>query len=206
MPVEHEPADATVHNVGRMTTSLFGMGLVDAMPDSFFDNLASAEPSAIRGIATRVSIVLPDIADASQSLNGTRVGRFGWKAGVPNLAQFAADAYMNEMGITTQHCFKGTSITAFATESKPNGVAVPAGCDDLAPPAPAGVPAGTDDSVGACAAGQTELQDDVQNFLTFMTFLAPAPRDLSDSVAVNAGQTRHGGCSTRYSLVRFLAV
>ena len=80
------------------------------------------------------------------------------------------------MGITTQHCIKGTSVTAFATESKPNGIAQPAGCDDLAPPAPAGVPAGTDDSVGSCAGGLSELQDDVANFLTFMTFLAPAPR------------------------------
>src|ERR1041384_5668126 len=49
VPVEAEPAEATVHNVGRLTTPLFGLGLVDAMPDSFFQNLASNEPSPIRG-------------------------------------------------------------------------------------------------------------------------------------------------------------
>ena len=39
------------------------------------------------------------------SLHGaTRVGRFGWKGGVPDLAQFSADAYLNEMGITTSSC------------------------------------------------------------------------------------------------------
>ncbi|TMQ21549.1 MAG: hypothetical protein E6J90_13915 [Deltaproteobacteria bacterium] len=186
VPVEQEPADATVH-VGRLTTSLFGLGLVDAMPDSFFTNLVAAEPAAVRGIVNHATITLPNPADASQTIGMTRVARFGWKADTAVLSDFAAGAYLNEMGITTQHCFKGTSITAFATESKPNGVAVPAGCDDLAPPAPAGVPAGTDDAVGPCAAGQTELQDDVQNFLTFMTFLAPAPRDLSDLISINAG-------------------
>jgi CxxC motif-containing protein (DUF1111 family) len=61
------------------------------------------------------------------------------------------------------------------------------GCDDGAAAAPAGVPAGTDDAIGPCATGQTELQEDVGNFSTFMTFLAPPERDLSDAVAVNAG-------------------
>jgi CxxC motif-containing protein (DUF1111 family) len=167
VPVESEPEDATVHNVGRVTTPLFGLGLVDAMPDSFFENLARNEPSGVRGVVNHVSIVLPNPADSSQSVGATRVGRFGWKAGVPTLVQFAADAYLNEMGITTQHCIGGQSITAFSTESAPNGVPVAPGCDDLVP--------GVDDSVGECASGQTEIQDDVANFNRFMTFLAPAP-------------------------------
>jgi CxxC motif-containing protein (DUF1111 family) len=187
VPLEVEPSTATVHNVGRLTTPLFGLGLVDAMPDSFFDGLAAAEPAAVRGIVRRVPVLVPNPADASQGIGTVRVGRFGWKAGVSNLMTFAADAYKNEMGITTQHCFRGQSITAFATESAPNGVPQPAGCDDLAPPAPAGVPAGTDDAVGPCASGQTEIQEDVDNFNTFMTFLAPTERDLSDLVAINAG-------------------
>jgi CxxC motif-containing protein (DUF1111 family) len=187
VPLEHEPSDATVHNVGRLTTPLFGLGLVDAMPDSFFDQLAAAEPTAVRGTVRRAAVLVPNPRDASQGIGTVRVARFGWKAGVSNLATFAADAYKNEMGITTQHCFRGTSITAFATESAPNGVAQPAGCDDRAEAAPAGVPAGTDDAVGSCAGGLTELQEDVANFLTFMTFLAPTERDLSDAVAINAG-------------------
>ena len=94
------------------------------------------------------------------------------------------------MGITTQHCIKGTSVTAFATESQPNGIAQPLGCDDLAPPQPAGngVPAGTDDAVGSCAGGLTEIQDDVAEFAEFMTFLAPPPRG-TITAAVTAGQT-----------------
>jgi CxxC motif-containing protein (DUF1111 family) len=116
-----------------------------------------------------------------------RVARFGWKADIANLATFSADAYLNEMGITTQHCFRGQSITTFATESAPNGISQAAGCDDMAPAAPAGIPSGTDDAVGECEPGETELQDDIQNFLTFMTFLAPTDRDLSDQISVTAG-------------------
>jgi len=187
VPLEQEPPEATVHNVGRLTTPLFGLGLVDAMPDAFFTQLANAEPAEVRGIVKTAAVLIPNPRDASQNIGTVRVARFGWKADVSNLATFAADAYKNEMGITTQHCFKGQSITAFATESAPNGVAQPAGCDDLAPPAPAGVPAGTDDAVGPCAAGQTEIQEDVQNFITFMTFLAPNERDLGDQPAITAG-------------------
>jgi CxxC motif-containing protein (DUF1111 family) len=187
VPLEREPADATVRNVGRLTTPLFGLGLVDAMPDSFFVQLANAEPVGVRGIVKTVPVLLPNPRDASQSIGSARVARFGWKNDIANLATFAADAYKNEMGITTQHCFRGQSITSFAIESAPNGVAQPAGCDDLAEAAPAGVPAGTDDAIGPCAPGQTELQDDIQNFLNFMTFLAPTERDLSDAAAINAG-------------------
>ena len=185
--LEVEPVEATVHNVGRLTTPLFGLGLVDSLPDSVFTGMAASEPAATRGIANIVNTVLPNDRDAGQSIGGARVGRFGWKAGVPNLLQFAADAYLNEMGITTQSCFRGTSVTAFATESAPNGIPVPAGCDDLAPPAPAGVPAGTDDSVGSCAGGITKIQKDIDNFKRFMTNLAPPPRDLSNSGAIARG-------------------
>ena len=201
VPVEHEPADATVHNVGRLTTPLFGLGLVDAMPDSFFDSLAAAEPAAVRGIVNRVPILLPNPDDPSQHVGGTRVGRFGWKAGVPNLVQFAADAYLNEMGISTQHCIAGVSVLSFATESKPNGIAQPAGCDDRGPGGP-GIPVGTDDGVGSCAGGLTEIQDDVELFADFMTFLAPPPIDttIDPTVAARALQIAHNiGCDGCHS-------
>jgi CxxC motif-containing protein (DUF1111 family) len=206
-PVEVEPSTATVHNVGRLTTPLFGLGLVDSMPDSFFDSLAAAEPAAVRGVVNRVSTVLPNPRDAGQSVGGTRVGRFGWKAGVPNLIQFAADAYLNEMGISTQHCIGGVSIKSFSTESAPNGIPQPAGCDDLAPAVPAAlvsagtVQAGTDDFVGACTGtNATKLQKDVENFGHFMTDLAPPPRG-TITAAVTRGQplftsTGCAGCHT----------
>ena len=89
VPVEVEPATATVHNVGRLVTPLFGLGLVDAMPDSFFDAIAAAEPAATRGIARRVSVLLPNIhpvtGAAAQTVGSTRVARFGWKSAVSTL-------------------------------------------------------------------------------------------------------------------------
>jgi CxxC motif-containing protein (DUF1111 family) len=177
VPLEVDPPEATVRNVGRLTTPLFGVGLIESLPDSAITVNAQNQPASVRGIVSRVSILLPNPKDATQTIGATRVGRFGWKAGIATLAQFAADAYVNEMGITTQHCIAGRSVLTFATESKPNGVSLPAGCDDLAPPLGiAGIPAETDEAVGVCATNQTELQDDVQFFTTFMTFLAPAPR------------------------------
>jgi len=207
VPVEVEPAQATVRNVGRVTTSLFGLGLVDAMPDSFFDALAAAQPTSIRGVVNRVRIFMPNPGDSSQVLGGTRVGRFGWKAGVPTLMQFSADAYNNEMAITTQSCIRGTTINTFALENAPNALAGTFldGCDDLAPRQTGTNPGGltaaqwaqVDDPVGVCTNGRTEVQDDVFLFTVFMTALAPAPRDFSDQISIDRGQPlfNSAGCA-----------
>lgn len=205
VPPETMPPEANVR-AGRLTTPLFGLGLVDAMPDSFFDGLAAAEPAAVRGIARREPILFPDVQDPSQTVGGMRVARFGWKAAVPTLQQFAADAYVNEMGITTQSCVRGTSINNFCTESPPDGVPVPVGCDDLAPfqaanfQALTGCPINTDDAVGSCAGGRTEVQDDIANFFTFMTFLAPPgpdSADRGDTISINRGSPlfNQAGCN-----------
>jgi CxxC motif-containing protein (DUF1111 family) len=93
------------------------------------------------------------------------------------------------MGITTQSCYKGTSITAFSFENFPNGVAPSAACNggDLAVANPAGnanIPQFTDDVVGDCTlnGGVDEIQDDMANFLFFMEHLAPPPETAIDIV------------------------
>jgi CxxC motif-containing protein (DUF1111 family) len=184
-PLEVEPAEATVRNVGRLTTALFGLGLVDSLPNSAITANASAQATDVRGTVVNSRLLIPNPDDPNQAINGTRVGRFGWKAGIATLVQFSADAYLNEMAISTQSCIRGTSILAFANESRPNGALNAAGCDDRAPPhGLAGIPVETDDPVGSCAGGLTEIQDDVALFTTFMTFLAPAPR-LAIDPAIN---------------------
>lgn len=209
VPTEVEPAQATVRNVGRVTTPLFGLGLVDAMPDSFFVALAAAQPASIRGVVNRVPVILPNPGDPTQSYLSTRVGRFGWKAGIPTLMQFSADAYNNEMAITTQSCFRGRALIDFALENAPNRL--PGqwldGCDDLAPRQPpdfgpsvglsASLGAQVDDVVGACTSGRTEIQDDVFLFTVFMTALAPPPRDMSDAISIQRGEPlfRQAGCA-----------
>jgi len=78
----------------RVTTSLFGLGLVDAVPDAAF--LALARSQARNTPSTRGT---PHMVTEIRT-GALRVGRFGWKAQVPTLHQFSGDAYVNEMGIT----------------------------------------------------------------------------------------------------------
>ncbi len=97
------PGAATIV-AGRRTTPLFGLGLVDATPDSTFRALAKTEPQTVAGVPS----VVPQIETQQQNL----VGRFGWKAQNATLHIFAGDAYVNEMGITNP---------TFPTENCPNG-------------------------------------------------------------------------------------
>lgn len=91
---EHVPPQATIV-VQRRTTPLFGLGLVDATPDSVFVTLAALQAARGDGVAGRVNMT-------DNLRAGTKtVGRFGWKAQVPTLFQFSGDALLNEMGITT---------------------------------------------------------------------------------------------------------
>lgn len=79
------------HNVFelRQTPSLLGLGLIDAIPDEAILALADPDDDDEDGIQG-VAHVLPD----------GRLGRFGWKAGVPSLLEFARDGLSNEVGLT----------------------------------------------------------------------------------------------------------
>ncbi len=87
------PADANVR-AGRRTTSILGLGLVEAIPDDDIKALASQEASAHPASAGQVNLVV-------SATDGTlRVGRFGWKCQEATLLDFAGDAYLNEMGVS----------------------------------------------------------------------------------------------------------
>jgi len=111
---------------------------------------------------------------------------------------FSGDAYDNEMGITTQSCFNGTSILEFAVENNPNNIPAPEGCNggDLAvaqPPGVPDVPVFVDDAVGPCDGGRTEVQDDLILFTLFMESLAPPPLDIDDPLNFLRGGIRFVG-------------
>jgi len=91
---ESVPAQATIV-VHRRTPPLFGLGLIDATPDTDFLALAQTQAARGDGVAGRVNMV--DNIRAGMKT----AGKFGWKAQVPTLFQFSGDAYLNEMGITT---------------------------------------------------------------------------------------------------------
>ena len=101
--LEEVPAEAHVI-AHRQSTPLFGLGLIEAIPDA--DILRNAQRPVNDGIKGRAALV-QDVASGQQ-----RVGRFGWKAQVATLLTFAGDAYLNEMGITSR---------LFPTENAPNG-------------------------------------------------------------------------------------
>jgi CxxC motif-containing protein (DUF1111 family) len=148
------PADATIV-AERRTTPLFGLGLVDAVPDSTFLQLAEDQKKKTPAIAGTVSQV--PLLDSKGNSTGTAVGKFGWKAQNPTLFQFAGDAYLNEMGITNPQ---------FPNENCPQGDCALLVCN----PVP-----GVNDPTGS----------DVAAFTDFMTLLAPPPRAPIDNDAKN---------------------
>jgi len=100
----------------RRTTPLFGLGLVDAVPDQAFKNLAALERMLTPATAGTLALVT-NISTGSLS-----VGKFGWKDQNPTLFQFSGDAYLNEMGITNpqfpnENCPQGDcALLAFNPE------------------------------------------------------------------------------------------
>ena len=91
---EAVPFVATVI-IQRRSQPLFGLSLVDATPDATFVALAAQQAVLDPETAGRVSMA-ENLAAGMQT-----VGKFGWKAQVPTLHQFAGDAYLNELGITS---------------------------------------------------------------------------------------------------------
>jgi CxxC motif-containing protein (DUF1111 family) len=79
----------------RRTTPLFGLGLVDAVPDQSLMDLAQFEQEFTPATAGR-ALVLTDVFSGQP-----RVGRFGWKCQIGTVATFSGNAFLNEMGITT---------------------------------------------------------------------------------------------------------
>jgi CxxC motif-containing protein (DUF1111 family) len=136
---EQVPSLATIV-ARRRTTPLFGLGLVDAVPDATLLALATRQVRWQPATAGRPNMVT-DIVTGRVA-----VGKFGWKSQVPNLLHFSADAYVNEMGITTPLA---------PVESCPQGDCRLLACDP--------VPEVDDDL------------EDVELFRDFMRLLAPPP-------------------------------
>jgi len=129
----------------RQTTPLFGLGLIEAIPDeTILRNVGREKPDGVMGRAA----IVQDIASGQQ-----RVGRFGWKAQQATLLAFSGDAYLNEVGITSRF---------FPHENAPNGnTNLLALADTVADP---------EDNIDP-ATGKA----DIDTFADFMRFLAPPP-------------------------------
>jgi CxxC motif-containing protein (DUF1111 family) len=64
----------------------------------------------------------------------------------------------------------------------------------------------TDDAVGSCAGGLDEVQEDMENFRTFMEHLAPPPQATSDPVGFAAGAVVFAavGCANCHTALPFV--
>ena len=77
----------------RISTNTLGDGYIEAISNDTLLAIRDAQPAAIRGTAILAPVLEGDGTD--------RVGRFGWKSQHASLVSFAADAYVNEMGVTS---------------------------------------------------------------------------------------------------------
>jgi len=77
----------------RSTRTVMGDGFVEAIANPTLQNNVAAQPFAQRGQLRTVTVL--------EAAPATRIGRFGHKSQHASLESFSADAYLNEMGITS---------------------------------------------------------------------------------------------------------
>jgi len=79
----------------RIAPPMIGLGLLEAIPEAAILANADPEDSNGDGISGRANQVW------ERAQQRTVLGRFGWKAGQPTLNQQNADAFANDMGLTS---------------------------------------------------------------------------------------------------------
>lgn len=162
------PVEANVIS-RRVPIPLFGAGLVEAIDDDTLVQLAEAQARGTDGISGRAAIV------TERGTGERRVGRFGWKAQHATLLAFGADAYRNEMGITNDLFPSELAVGIDAARMRL--------CDPI--PDPEDIP------------DPRTRRRGIDNFASFMRFLAPVPRGAVDAMT-NEGEAVFGaiGCAS----------
>ncbi len=110
----------------RVSLNLLGDGFVEAVADQALIDMAKEQcrksHGKICGLALRVPIL--------EAPGETGIGRFGWKDQHASLLSFAADAYLNEMGITNR--LQPDEVTNLCnTVAEPNDKPGPDGLSDI---------------------------------------------------------------------------
>jgi len=100
----------------RTSLNTLGDGFVEAIADATFTTIRNSQPSGMKGQIISVPVL--------ESPGVSRVARFGWKNQHASLLSFSADAYLNEMGITsplqpTENTSNGASVAAYDTVPDP---------------------------------------------------------------------------------------
>jgi len=153
--VQERVAGADNLQTFRTSLNTLGDGFVEAISNSTLTAIRSGQPSSLRG-----TIIYVPVLEAG---GNTRIGRFGWKNQHASVLSFAADAYLNEMGITSP---------LFPTENTSNGNSV-AAYDEVPDPED---PATAEEPFG----------EDVEAFAVFMRASKVPPRDTALAATYDA--------------------
>jgi CxxC motif-containing protein (DUF1111 family) len=147
----------------RIAPVIVGLGLLEALPEDTLLGLADPDDADGDGISGRPNYVVDVVT-------GERViGRFGWKANMPNVKQQNAGAFHGDLGITT---------SLFPTE----------GCTPTQL-----------DCVAAPNGGSPELNDSKLETITFYTrtTAVPARRNVDDATVLGGRDLfREAGCGS----------
>src|SRR6266404_1900802 len=148
--------------VFRIPTPLFGLGLVENIPDDYLENALSANNSLKQSLGIS--------GEFNRSGNDGTITRFGWKAQNKSLLIFAGEAYNVEQGMTNE-LFPSKRETKNTCLS--NGLP-----EDVSKLTPA---VNSDSSA-------SDYASDVVNFAAFMRFLAPPTPVLPDTPSTTRGR------------------
>ncbi len=96
--IQERAPDTEIVRTTRLTTNTLGDGYVEAISDETLLKIRRDQCRSTRGKICGQIVRVP----VPQSEGHDRIGRFGWKDQHASLLGFAADAYLNEMGITSR--------------------------------------------------------------------------------------------------------
>ncbi|HET9157384.1 MAG TPA: di-heme oxidoredictase family protein [Myxococcaceae bacterium] len=103
---EHLPEVDNIRAM-RLSVSMLGDGYVEAVPDALLEAIARwqcGQPDlGVCGTAMQVPVL--------ESPDAVHIGRFGWKSEHASVLSFSADAYLNEMGVTS--ALRPTDVTPY---------------------------------------------------------------------------------------------
>ena len=122
---ERVPETETVRAT-RRSINLLGDGFVEAVPDQELVDIGRQQCKASNGRICGEWLLVP-IVEAPGQMG---VGRFGWKDQQASLLSFAANAYLNEIGITNP-LFPDEVTTLCNTAQEPNDTRGPDGLFDI---------------------------------------------------------------------------
>jgi CxxC motif-containing protein (DUF1111 family) len=94
MRPQGQPLPEGVLTSARIPSPVFGVGLLEAVPQQAILELADPDDRDQDGVSGRPNYVWNVVEQAEE------LGRFGWKANNPTLLQQTASAYVNDMGVT----------------------------------------------------------------------------------------------------------